>query len=414
VPIEISEASIRYEGWRVAAAASGAVFFSFASLLVYTFGVFLKPIAAEFHWTREAVSLAFGLAAICIALCSPLLGASLDRVPPRRIILPCFAVFGLAFASLAKLTDHIWHLYAVFILLGIVGNGTAHLAYSGALATWFREKRGIAFASLMSGGALGAMVWPALTESLIERFDWRMAALLLGLSVLVFALPLAAQVKRLDDPTLIRPETQRSTADGLRSRPFWIIVIVLFAASLSQNGAIAHLAALLTDRGVSPELAAAAVSVLGGATLLGRLATGWLLDRYFAPRVAVCLFAVAAFGTYLLAIAHGAALGYFGAALIGMGAEADVTPYLLSRYYGLSSFSTLYGFSWTAYALAGAIGPVVMGRAFDITGSYQGLLTILSGFTVAAGCLLFFLPEYREPAGAVEPSSRVPAAAAEL
>lgn len=52
-----------------------------------------------------------------------------------------------------------------------------------------------------------------------------------------------------------------------------------------------------------------------------------------------------------------------------MGGEADVTPYLLARYFGLRSFSTFYGFTWTAYALASAIGPVLMGRAFDATAS---------------------------------------------
>ncbi|MBV8894961.1 MAG: MFS transporter [Acidobacteriaceae bacterium] len=397
--MQIREASIRYEGWRVTAAASGAVFFSFASVLVYTFGVFLKPIAAEFHWSREAVSAAFGFAAISVALCSPILGVLLDRIPPRRIILPCFAVFGAAFASLANLTHHIWRLYAVFVLLGIVGNGTAHLAYTGALATWFREKRGLAFALLMSGGALGAVVWPPIAQALISSFNWRTAALLLGLSILLFALPLAFQVKRRSGTPTAPPEPGQSTVSGSLSRPFWIIVVVLFAASLSQNGAIAHLAALLTDRGISPKLAAGALSVLGGATLLGRLITGWLLDRYFAPRVAVCLLAFAALGTYLLAIARSGALGYLGAALIGvgMGGEADITPYLLSRYFGLKSFSALYGFSWTAYALAGALGPVIMGRAFDVTGSYQNLLTILAALTLAAGCLMLFLPAYREP-----------------
>jgi MFS family permease len=121
--IEYDEHNLRYAGWRVAAAAAGGVFFSFASLLVYTFGVFLKPIAAEFSWSPQAVSLAFGFAAISIAICSPVLGALLDRVPPRRVLLPCFAVFGSAFASLALLTNHLWHLYLVFIALGVVATG---------------------------------------------------------------------------------------------------------------------------------------------------------------------------------------------------------------------------------------------------------------------------------------------------
>jgi MFS family permease len=318
--IEQDERKLAYPGWRVAAAASGAVFFSFASLLVYTFSVFLKPVTQEFHWSREAASMAFGFAALCVAVCSPGLGALLDRVDPRRVLIPCFIVFGSAFASLALLTDHLWHLYLVFIILGIVGNGTAHLAYSGALTSWFNERRGLAFALLMSGGALGAMVLPAVAQWLISSVGWRRSFAFLGFSM----------------------------------------------------------------------------SMLGGATLAGRLVTGWLLDRYFAPRVAVCLLGVAALGTYILANAHSAVSGCVAAALIGfgMGGEADITPYLLSRYFGLGSFSTLYGFSWTVYAIAGAVGPVIMGRAFDLTGSYGVLLSRLALFSFATTLVMLLLPRY--------------------
>ena len=387
----------RYEGWRVAAASSAAVFFSFASLLVYTFGVFLKPLAETFGWTRESVSLAFGLAAMSVAVVSPFIGTLLDRVPPRRILLPCLAIFGSAFASLALLSPHIIHLYAVFVVLGVVGNGTAHLAYSGAISTWFERKRGAAFAFLLSGGAFGAMVWPPIAQWLIKAFGWRWAFVVLGLSVLAFALPLASRVRRKPGSSGFTGTRAGTTVrEGLRSWKYWIVLAVLFAASLSQNGAIAHLSALLTDRGVAPESAAIAVSALGAATLAGRVLTGWLLDRFFAPRVAFCLLCLAALGTYLVANARSAATGWTGAALVGagMGGEADVTPYLLTRYFGLRSFSTLYGISWTAYAAAGAVGPVILGRAFDLSGSYATLLTQLSTFTVLAAALMLLLPRY--------------------
>jgi MFS family permease len=160
------------------------------------------------------------------------------------------------------------------------------------------------------------------------------------------------------------------------------------------------MAALLTDRGVSPGQAAIAVSLLGGATLAGRIVTGWLLDRYFAPRVAFALMVIAAIGTFALATAKSSSAGFFGAACIGigMGGEADVTPYLITRYFGLRSFSTLYGFTWTAYAIAGAIGPVIMGKAFDATGSYQVLLSSLSVLTLVAGVLMLSLPSYQATA----------------
>jgi cyanate permease len=183
---------------------------------------------------------------------------------------------------------------------------------------------------------------------------------------------------------------------GLRSPAFWIIVAVLFVGSISMNGAITHLSALLTDRGVTPRDAALCASLLGGSSLVGRIGVGWLLDRLFGARVALAVNLITATGIFLLARANSFPAGCVAAALIGVGAggEAAITPYLLTRYFGLRAFSTLYGLTWTFYAAAGAIGPVILGRAFDLTGSYSSLLTTLAvALSFAAGMNLL-LPRY--------------------
>ncbi len=400
-----SENDRRYEGWRVAGAASVGVFVSFASLLVYTFGVFLKPFTAEYSWSREAVSAAFGIAAMTVAVCSPPLGYLLDRVPPRRIILPCLVVFGGAFASLSLLTPHLWQLYATFFVLGVVGNGTAQMAYTRAVSSWFVARRGMALALVMSGGAVGAMILPAIAAALIQRVGWRAACVWLGGLVLVLGVPVvAASIRERPLEALAGPaghpfETGLPLQDAVASRPFWIVIAVLFFSSIAQNGALTHMAALLTDRGVPAAGASLALGAMGGAGLLGRLVTGWLLDRFFAPRVSLCLLGIAAAVVLVLARAGSAAEGVCAATLIGlgMGAEADVTPYLLSQYFGLRAFATLYGLTWTAYAAAGAIGPVLMGRAYDATGSYTTLLTLLAAATVVAASLMLLMPRYPAP-----------------
>jgi MFS family permease len=392
------ETDFGYEGWRVAGAASVGVFVSFASLLVYTFGVLLKPLTETFAWSRESVSAAFGIAAMTVAVCSPPLGYLFDRVRPTRIIVPCLIIFGAAFTSLSLLTPHLWHLYAIFFVLGVVGNGTAQMAYSRAVSSSFEKRRGTALAIVMSGGALGAIVLPPAAEALIQSVGWRQACAVLGALVIVVGVPMVARLFR------ERPVDHRTTAvldgatvrEGLTSSVFWILVAVLFAQSIAQNGALTHMAALLTDRGVPASGAAFALSAMGAASLAGRLTTGWLLDRFFAPRVGFCLLSIAALGTYLLAGAQSLTFGVIAAALIGfgMGGEADVTPYILSRYLGLRSFGMLYGFTWTAYAIAGAVGPVLMGRAFDATGSYTALLTQLAVGTFLIAGLLLLMPGY--------------------
>src|SRR5581483_1882509 len=144
------------------------VFVSFASLVIYTFGIFLKPLASTFHWSRGQLSFAFTLAALTVAVCSPAIGHLLDRYPARRVVLPCTIVYGSAFASLALLTPHLWHLYLVFVILGIVGNGTTQLGYARTVSLWFDHHRGKALAAVMAGSGLGSMVFPSSAQALIS------------------------------------------------------------------------------------------------------------------------------------------------------------------------------------------------------------------------------------------------------
>jgi MFS family permease len=132
------------------------------------------------------------------------------------------------------------------------------------------------------------------------------------------------------------------------------------------------------------------------ASLAGRLMTGLLLDRFSGPRVSFVLLVGVAAGIQLLSTAHTTVPVIAASVLIGLGlgGEADITPYLLTRYFGLRSFSTLYGFTWTAYAIAGAIGRMIMGRVFDLTGSYTMLLSLLASAGLLSAILMLSLPPY--------------------
>ena len=170
-------------------------------------------------------------------------------------------------------------------------------------------------------------------------------------------------------------------------------------SALGINGAIGHLAALLTGRSISASSAALALSMLGLSGIVGRLITGHLLDRIFAPYVSLAVLLVAGLGILTTAYATTAAMGILGAFLIGFGSgsEADVVPYLIAKYFGQTRFSTLYGLSWTAYAIGGAIGPVLMGRAFDQAGTYLTSKVLLLAVPLfLAAFLQLLLPRYPE------------------
>ena len=382
------------------------VFVSFASILVYTFGVFLKPLAASFHWSRTEVSLAFTLAALTVAVCSPFIGRLLDRFPARRIVIPCTTIYGLAFASMAFLSPHVWHLYAVFILLGIVGNGTAQLGYARLVSAWFDKQRGRALAVVMAGSGFGSMVFPPLAQWLITHYGWRTAYAVLGAVILAIGVPLALLF--LYEPAAASPSPTPTAApiadathnSGVWSIPFLGIALALLLFSFATNGLYAHWAPLLTDRGTSPEQAAFVLSVAGFATLASKLSTGYLLDRFRAGRVAALLLSVCALGFVLILFAHAPWIALLSAILVGvgMGAESDAVPYLLTRYFGLRRFSELYGYTWCVYAVAGATGPVAMGLVFDHTGSYRKMLLAALALVLAASVIFALLPRYRTPA----------------
>lgn len=397
-----SELEVGYYGWRVTLAACMGVMAGFGSLFVYTFSVFVKPLSTQFGWTREEISAGFAIAAVTLGAVSPVLGRWIDRYGPRRIILPSMTIYVGAIFSLALLHFGLAQFYLTCFVLGAVGNGAAHLAYSRSISTWFQRRLGTALAFVMAGAGLGAMIFPVLAQSLITHSGWRASYAALGGVALGLGLPLSwhyirerGAVRRTSAPM---SQGGMTWQQGLRCSPFWIITAILFVSSISMNGAITHLSALLTDRGLAAGDAALCASLLGGSSLLGRVFVGWLLDRFFGPHVAFAINGITALGIVLLARADSFAAGSFAAALIGMGAggEAATTPYLLTRYFGLRSFSTLYGFTWTFYAAAGAIGPVILGRAFDVTGSYTSLLLVLSAALGLMALTNFLLPSYSD------------------
>jgi MFS family permease len=412
-----SEFSLDSGGWKVVLAGFFGVMGSFAAVVPYTFGLFLKPLSSAFGWHRESVSAGFSIAALTVAASSPVLGMLLDRFGPRRIVLPCIAVFCGGYLSLAWLTPHLIHFYLAFFLIGLVGNGTAYLGYSRAISTWFIRRRGLALSMMLAGGSCGAMLLPVIAQAAITHYGWRSAYAILGMLAFALGFPLAALFLREQPDTAsfaqqsLKPEGL--VRDALRGRIFWIIAITVCLYAISLNGALAHISALLTDRGVSSVGSAYAVSVIGASALIGRVLTGFFLDRFFGPRVSQWTLLMTVVGIGLLSVAHSLTSGLVAAFFIGfsMGSEGDITPYLLSRYFGLKRLSTLYAFTWTTYAIGGATGPLLVGKVFDALGSYRPVTIQLLALPAFIPCLLMFLlPRYHNDDPAADLAFREPTA----
>jgi MFS family permease len=398
------ETAKRRSAWMVVGVSSVGLFFHFGSLLVNAFGVMLTTLCDEFGWSRGEVSFAFTLATLTAMLAMPLTGWLTDRIGSRRPILICMVGFGALYASLSFLTPHLWHLYAVFLLLGLLGPGTSAIPHASLISRWFMDRRGLALGLAMSGTAIGGVIWPRETRNLMNWFDWRNAYAISGGAALLVAVPL--MLLFLKEPSTRAQSSKQggsdaqteglTRAEALRGSLLWLLLFAFFIVSMSIHACMIHLVAMLTDRGMTPESAALAASLMGAAGMVARLGMGYLLDLLPAERVPTIAFSVVAAGIFLLFAGATGGSAYLAAILIGIGygSETATVPYLVGRYFGLRSFGEIYSYLFIAVPLGGALGPSLMGVTFDHTGSYRLALLFCGVATVAAALLLLRLSSY--------------------
>jgi MFS family permease len=405
----------------VVATAALALCLGAATIIVYAFGVFFKPLNQEFHVGRGAISFAFTLQNLTAALFAPLIGRLIDQFGARKVILPGTAIFGLLLLSSKLLGSKLWYVYVFFAVLGTVQACTSPVAYGVVVSHWFNRRRGLGLGLMMLGIGVGAIAVPPVAQRLIAMFGWRAAYAICGGAVLLIALPVATAFLRNDpsDKGLLpdgdaeaaeigqRGTDERAIVEGLswrgiwHSSTFWLLVASFFLAGASVHACVLHMPAMLTDRGVSAQGAAMASSVVGLALVIARVGTGYLLDKFFAPRLAAFLFCGAATGIALLMFGAAGKIALGAAFLIGMGmgAEGDIIAYSVSRYFGLKAFGTAYGYAFGSFVLAGAAGTLLMGVGFDFTKSYTlPLAGFLAAMLTAAG-LMMRLGPYRYAAG---------------
>jgi MFS family permease len=388
-----------FYGWWVALTAALGLFLNTATIVVFSFGFFAKAIGQEFHGGRARISLAFTIHNLTSALCVPLAGRLVDRYGPRRVLLLSTAVLALILVSSRVLSDAIWQLYVFYLAVGVVSGGAGAMPYTDVVSHWFDRHRGLALSVMMLGMGLGAIVIPSIAQRLITTLGWRLAYSVFGCSILLIPLPVvAAFLKERPENMGLLPdgagEVQVSTPvvandigltvhEAVRTPEFWTMICVLFLATASVHACFIHLPAILTDQGATAQSAAFASSLFGVGLFIGRVGCGYLLDKFFAPRVAAVLFAAVAIGIALLGLGHAIWSVCTAAVLVGLGigAEVDIVAYLTSRYFGLRFYGAIFGWIWAVFGVSGGLGAYLMGLGFDKTGSYR---TPLIGFFCAA------------------------------
>ena len=389
--------------WLTVAACGTCLVLSLGTLLVYSFGVFVRPLAGEFHWTRTQVSGALSIGQFTVALSAPLWGWLVDRFGPRRIILPSIVGLSLAFASLSLLTPHLWHLYFLFGLFALFGGGSSPVGYSAVLVRAFERHLGLALGLSLMGIGFGATLVPSLAQAFVGHFGWRAAYAAVGFTTLIVTVPagiVATRNARLPLPTRTRERV--SIMPLILTRKFLLMCGVFMLIAIASGGTFANLVPMLVDRGNNPAAAARVAGLAGLAVIAGRGGIGWLLDRFNAARLLACVCLAVVASLLLLIYAQGKLPDALAALLLGsvLGAEVDFTAFLVRRYFGNAAFSRLYGIAFGIFALSIGIGPLLLSVSFDHMGGYNPGLLLFVAISLAAALATFAMPTYTQAVAA--------------
>lgn len=379
-------------------------------------GIMLKPMAFAFGWNRADVSILPTLGFAGIAISAPLIGYIADRTGWRKVTGISIALFPLGLLALSvSPPSHAW-IVAVALLTGVVGAATTAVGYVAILSHVFDRRLGMALGFMMIGNGVGATAMPIVAARLLQFMDWRQAyACIAGLSLLLGVvayqlifriLPTAPAVSwSLKRMTERKSRNAIDAGDGvslgqaIRSYRFWLIGFIVNIVSGTTLGGIIHLASSGTDRGISPMVAAQAVGLVGFGVAVTRVATGFILDKLFAPLVASISILLGAVGFYLLTtdIAQSVWILPFAALLIGIatGAEGDIIPFLARRYFGIRAFGSIYGALFAISTVGAALGPYVYGLSFDRVKSYMPIHFVAAILCFVCGLAILTLGHYR-------------------
>jgi MFS family permease len=396
--------------WWIAGASLTAQLVGSGAINVFAFAVFLKPVANDLGVGRGVLSSALLMSTLMTAVGCLGFGALFDRIRIRTTLLLAVTLYAVSVGALSLLRPSLAIIYALFGLSGFFGSGQTPLGYSKLIAQWFDRDRGLAMGIIQAGVGLGGIFVAQLARFLIGTFGWREAYIGMGITIFVVAFFPVAMFLREPDSVLATAKapaeaTGKSSiavgptaGDVLRtSWQFWLLAIAFFLVVVTANGPLIHAVALLTDRGISMQRATAALSAAGLAMILGRMLAGYCLDKFFGPYVAVASVVGAMIGLGLLISPGRGLIPIAGTVLcgLGMGAEGDIVPYFVSRYFGLRAFGQIYGYLFAVFMVGVGVGPSLLGFSFDRWHSYAPMFLFFEAGLLVACVMFLRLGPYR-------------------
>ncbi len=402
----MSEGVDSTRAWLMVAAGFLACFTIFG--VVYTFGAFFEPMAIEFGTTQAATSAIFSITAFLYFLLGPLTGHLTDRFGPRPVV-AAGALFIGAGLVLTSFIPRLWFAYLTYGLGVGIGVSCCYVPLLAVVAGWLDRRRNTGLGIAVSGIGAGTLAIPPVAGELIVHLGWRGAYVVLGIGATALLLICAVLSKR--PPAEPQCAENPQPRQFIREPNFMVLYISAALSNIATAIPFVFLPVYARHQGISEVAAAALISLIGLTSMLGRVGLGTVADRVGLIR----LYRGAVFALGLSYVIWFVARGYGAMALFALamgatyGGYVALTPAVVAELFGVSRMGVVLGTLYTGTAVTTLVGPPIVGRIIDRTGSYRLGILFTIGTTIA-GFLMLLALRARE-ATQEEGLHRVPAEA---
>ncbi len=383
--------------------------------VLYSWSVIKKALVHDWAWSNSAASMPYTVAIVVFAIALLVAGRMQDKMGPKKIVMAGVVLTGLGLIASSFFSSPMMLIITFGVISG-TGIGFGYSCVTPAVMKWFHPSQKGTVTGIVVGGFGVASIYIAPTTTwLLNSFGISRTFFMLGLFILAVGLPMsllinnppagyvpAEPAQKAGRPAVSKPVGRNFEWTEMVRTPQFYTLWVMFALASSAGLMIIGNIASIAKQQAAFENGFVFVALLAIFNAGGRIGGGIVSDKIGRIRTMQIVFVLqgvnmllfASYNTFFL-VALGTALGG-----IGYGALLSLFPSTVSDYYGMKNFGTNYGVLYTAWGIAGAIGPVIAGWVVDATGTYTLAYTISAALMALTLALTFVT----KPVKAEEPA----------